>query len=155
MKTKSMAVLILTVLGASVAFAAEDESGFRFEGSVGVGGISTHKSSGTRDAAKLNEYQDLDVGAIGIFDIKGRGDDHYLDLFGENLGRDDQYLDLRGGKYTIYKYRLFDDRIVHNWAFDARTPYSGIGSTTLTATLPNLSPDTWNRFDFKIGRAHV
>lgn len=149
MKTKSMAVLILTVLGASVVFAAEDESGFRFEGSVGVGGISTHKSSGTRDAAKLNEYQDLDVGAIGIFDIKGRGDDHYLDLFGENLGRDDQYLDLRGGKYTIYKYRLFDDRIVHNWAFDARTPYSGIGSTTLTATLPNLNADTWNRFDFK------
>lgn len=157
MKSKLIPILIATLFAASSAIAADgdDDDSVNYFGSVGVGGLLTHESAGTRDAAKLNEYRDLDSGAIVNFDIKGRSSQYYLDAYGENLGRDDQYLDLEGGKYTIFKYQFFADDIVHNWAFDARTPYSGIGTNTLTATLPNLAPTTWNTFDLEQKRQNI
>lgn len=155
MKTKSIAVLIPMMFGAAGALAADGDEPFRFEGAVGLGAISTNTSSGTRDAAKLNEYRDLGSGVLGNFDIKGYGDNRYLNLYGENLGRDDQYLNVKGGEYTIYKYQLYENRLVHNWTFGARTPYTGVGSSTLTATLPNLNADTWNRFDYRQKRDDI
>lgn len=155
MKSKLIPILIANLFAASSAAAADGDDTVNYFGLVGVGGLITNESAGTRDAAKLNEYRDLENGAIVNFDIKGRSSDYYLDGYGENLGRDDQYLDLKGGKYTIFKYQFFANDIVHNWAFDARTPYSGIGTDTLTATFPSLSTTNWNTFDLQQKREDI
>jgi len=60
-------------------------------------------SESSKDASKLNEYRDLnDDGVISEIDVKGRGGKYHLDVFGENLGLDDQYIDLKGGQYGVF-----------------------------------------------------
>ena len=146
-------IVAIGLMATSTALAQDAADGFKVSGAVGLGLRVTNAKA--NDAAKLNEYRDLDSGAIGGFDIKGRGPEYYLDAFGENVGRDDQYLDLRGGKYTIFKYQIYQDSMVHNWAFGARTPYAGAGTNTLTAALPNLNPDTWNSYDLREKRTNL
>ena len=156
MKTKLMLIVVPMLIGASGALAAEGDENMQVTGAIGLDFLwTTTEDPITIDAAKLNEYRDLSSGITGHFDLKGRSSEYYFDAFGENLGRDDQYLDLRGGKYTIYKYQLYENKIVHNWAFDARTPYSGIGTSTLLGTFPQSNTNTWNLFDFSQKRDDV
>jgi MtrB/PioB family decaheme-associated outer membrane protein len=144
MHKKLRALLIANVILAAPAFAQSDE--FAVHGSVSLGGM--HVDDGdARDASKLNEYRDLSSGLMSGFDLKGRGNRWWLDAFGENLGRDDQYLTLRGGQYDLFKFRLYSDALKHNFLFDGITPYAGAGSTTNTATFPRLDTSTWNSLD--------
>jgi hypothetical protein len=53
----------------------------------------------------------------------------------------------------LIKYSLYNDRIIHNLTFGAITPYTGVGTNTLTypggvGATPSTSIDTWNRFDY-------
>ncbi len=114
-----------------------------------------HVNDNARDPSKLKEYRDLDSTSIlGGFEARGRGDSYYLNAYGENLGRDDMYLDLKGGQYGVFKYRLYNDELRHNFGSGpgALSPYSGIGSSTLTAVLPNANTATWNGFDHSYKR---
>ncbi|MDO8630514.1 MAG: MtrB/PioB family outer membrane beta-barrel protein, partial [Phycisphaerales bacterium] len=63
-------------------------------------------------------------------------------------------LDFRGGKYGAFKYQLYDTELRHNFGsgFGARSPYAGIGGTTLTAGFPNVTPTAWNTFDHSYSR---
>jgi hypothetical protein len=48
---------------------------------------------------------------------------------------------------------VYDDRIVHNWTFNAITPFSGVGSNTLTFAgnaPPNVDIGTWNHFQYGV-----
>ncbi|MFN0304202.1 MAG: MtrB/PioB family outer membrane beta-barrel protein [Burkholderiales bacterium] len=149
MTTRTIPIVVIGLIAASGALAQDIADGFKVSGEVGLGLRITNDKA--NDAAKLNEYRDLDSGAIGGFDIKGRGAQYYVDVYGENIGRDDKYLDVKGGKYTIFKYQLYQNSIVHNWAFGARTPYAGAGTGTgtLTAVLPNLNTNTWASYDLR------
>ena len=145
MNKKLIALLVANALVAPAVFAQETSS-FRTSGTVGIGGISVDDKNAL-DASKLNEYMDMTSGLLTIFDIKGRGSEYWFDLFGENLGRDDQYIAARGGAYDTFKYRLWTDALKHNFLFNGRTPYAGAGSSTQTATFPRLDPNTWNSLD--------
>ena len=70
-----------------------------------------------------------------------------MDIFGENLGRDDQYLNAKGGMYDVFKYRLYSDALRHNFMFNGITPYSGAGSSTQRAAFPRLDTATWESLD--------
>ncbi|MCE9639804.1 MAG: MtrB/PioB family outer membrane beta-barrel protein [Betaproteobacteria bacterium] len=160
MKRKQMAILLANLCCISSVLAADGDDTFTFSGSVGVGvqgsGVSTQSPTpGARpgdDKSKLNEYRDLGSGLFGTFDVQGRGNQYWLNAFGENLSRDDQYIDLTGGKYGVFKYQLWDKKIIHNYGFDLVTPYAGVGTSTLTATggaagFTNTNPANWNKFD--------
>ena len=151
MRATLIAVLIAGTYGASpFAYSAE---GLRWTGSASLGIRYTNENTG--DASKLEEYRDLGTTApLTALDVQGRGDDYYLNFFGENFGRDDMFLDLRGGKYGFLKYQIYDNELRHNFGFGpgARSPFAGIGSANLTATLPNLNPNTWNTFDHSYDR---
>lgn len=134
----------------AVPVAWAEPGDFELHGTVGAGGISLRET--TIDGAKLFEYRDVSGGILSLIDLKGRGKGYYLDFFGENLGRDDMRLDLRGGSYNNFKYQLFSDSLRHNFTFGARTPYVGAGSASQTATLPNLNPATWNTYDLSYKR---
>ena len=128
------------------------EGGMEWSGSVSVGG--QYVNDNARDPSKLKEYRDLDSGVLSGFEARGRGQSYYFNGYGENLGRDDQYFDLRGGRYGSFKYRLYLDELRHNFGSGpgALSPYSGIGSPLITATFPNANPATWNSFDHSYRR---
>lgn len=148
---------VLAAWGASAQEPAPGEAlgqGFRLTGSVSVGGLLLNDNS-YGNPYRLKEYRDLESGVLAGFDVQGRGTNYHLNALGENLGRDDQSIDIRGGKYDVFKYRLFESRLVHNWTFNARTPYSGVGTDSLTATFPNRDVGTWDTFDFRKKRDNV
>src|SRR5262249_25259934 len=124
-------------------------------GSVGLGLRSTHDNA--LDPSKLTEYRDLDSGAFGIFDLRARSDSYYFNGFGENIGRDDWYVDFWGGKYDTFKYQLYGNALRHNFGSGpgALSPYNGIGTGTLAAAFPKLNTATWNTFDNSYDRQDV
>ncbi|QJR15607.1 MtrB/PioB family outer membrane beta-barrel protein [Usitatibacter palustris] len=147
MNRKLIAILVANVFAAATSPAFAQSSDFSVTGTASVGGIMTDTNA--VDASKLNEYQDLSSGLMTLFDIRGRGSRYWFDLFGENLGRDDQYIAMRGGLYDVFKYRLSSDSLRHNFLFNGRTPYSGAGSDIQTAAppFPRLNQGTWNNID--------
>jgi len=140
MKRKYLSLLVASLFAAPLALAQQADP-FRVSGSIGVGGIATDDD--VPDAAKLHEYRDLSDGLLTTIDIKGRNSRWWLDLFGENFGRDDQYINLRGGMYDVFKYRLYSDALKHNFMFFGITPYSGAGTATQRTTFPRLNASTW------------
>ena len=142
MSKKLICILIANLFAAAAPAFAQSQD-LQVTGSVSVGGIATDDDD-ARDPAKLTEYRDLDDGVLFGFDVRGRGSRYWFDLFGENIGRDDQYINLRGGTYDVFKYRLYSDALRHNFLFNGRTPYSGAGSNAHRATFPQLDPNTWN-----------
>lgn len=110
-----------------------------------------------RNAYRFDEYKDLDNGGTLGIDLRGEAKDYFLRFFGENLGRDDQFLELKGGKYGLFKYSLYGNDIVHNLTHNAITPFSGLGSNNLTFAGPlngtlqlPTNTATWTNFDYKI-----
>ena len=153
MRPKLISILVASLFVASPLALAAEGGGMTWTGEASLGLRYTNDTA--LDRSKLNEYRDLGSTApLTTFDAKGRGDNYYLNLFGENLGRDDMFLDLKGGKYGVFKYQLYDNELRHNFGsgFGARSPYAGIGSATLTAVFPNGNPNTWNTFDHSYSR---
>ncbi len=179
MNRKLIPFLVGSLLAATAAAAADDE--FTLSGSVSIGARGTSREGGTRnganatsatttapftgprDEAKLNEYRDVSGGAIGNIDLQGRSSQDYVRFFGENIGRDDEFLNLRGGQYGEFKYQLYQDKMPHNLSWNALTPLSGTGGTLLTgpggvypstpgtnAQLENSA--NWKAFDYKLQR---
>jgi hypothetical protein len=161
MKTRILSILIAIMLAVtSAVFAQKDD--FKISGSIGVGGLGMDED--TRDAAKLNEYRDLSDGPFGVFDMRGRSDRFYLDAFGENLDRDDMYINMQGGIYGQLKFRAYGDWLAHNFGFGpdgARTPYENPGSTDLglfssdPAELSNANVPPWASFHYSTHRRNV
>lgn len=155
MRPKLTSILVANLVLASPLVFAEDGN-MQYSGSVTVG--ARYVDDKTNDPSKLNEYRDLGDGGSGIagFELRGRGDSYYTNLYGENLGRDDQYLDVRGGSYGVFKYRLYSDELRHNFGSGpgALSPFSGIGGATLTAPFPRPTPPAtaWNTFDHSYSR---
>src|SRR5688572_27347276 len=121
MRRKLICILVANLFAASLPVLAQ------VTGSVGIGGIATDDDD-ARNPYKLTEYRDLDDGVLFNFDLRGRGGRYWFDLFGENLGRDDQYLNARGGMYDVFKYRLYSDALRHNFLYNGITPYTGAGT---------------------------
>lgn len=152
MKRKLLSVLVAGLFVPALAPAQEPQR--EWSGSITLGVRQVGNS--TNDQSKFNEYRDLESGTNGFAgaEIRRRGDTSYLNAYGENIGRDDQYLNLDGGAYGAYKYRLYQDQLRHNFGegAGAKTPYLGAGSSTLDATLPSLNPATWNTFEHSYKR---
>ncbi len=143
MNKRLIAILVANLFVAVPVYAQD----FKLEGSVSVGGIHADDKDAA-DASKLNEFRDLSNGGMLDFSLTGRSRSYWLDLFGENLGRDDHYVNLRGGMYDAFKYRLYSDQLKHNFLFGGRTPYAGAGSTANTASgFPLLNSALWNSVD--------
>ena len=100
------------------------------------------------DLSKLREYQDLGSDAITTFDLRGTSDTHRFNFFVENITTDDTYFTVLGQQYGAWRLRLYGNELRHRFGSGpgALSPYAGIGTDTLTATLPNIDVGTWKRF---------
>ena len=139
MRTKLIAIAVASLFANGSAWAEYDS--FVWDGSLEVGGRGVNTDGGTRngayglypgatvkpftgpaDEAKAQEYQNVDNGVIGVLDVRGSSKNYYMKFFGENFGRDDQYVEARGGGYDVFKAIVYQDRMPHNLSWNALTP---------------------------------
>ncbi|RMH18388.1 MAG: hypothetical protein D6696_13165, partial [Acidobacteria bacterium] len=92
--------------------------------------LDLQAASGER-SAKAQEFRDLEDGPVAGLDLERRGATSSLRLTGRHLGREDQDARLELRRYGQLKAELFYNQIPHNFAFDARSLYAGIGSDAL------------------------
>lgn len=145
MERKLISIIIANLFAASTAaYAAEGVQVTGFA-SLGLRGVNDK----AQDSSKFREYRDLDASGINAFGVAVESDSYHLNGYAENLGADDAYVDVRGGQYGRFKYQLYGNTLRHNFGsgVGARTPYSGVGSSSLTATFPSLNANTWNTYD--------
>jgi hypothetical protein len=153
--TRKNSTLLLTALAAAVSSALAQEAPPPVTGYVGIGGISTHVTSQNR--FRLEEYRDLESGVTGAFGLNVSNGDWWHRLFGENLGRDDQSIEVKGGRYGIFKYSVYNEEVIHNLTFGAITPFTGAGTNNITfaGTAPSTDITTWNTFDYRVKHSNI
>lgn len=112
-------------------------------GHVTAGGQVVDNSS---NSSKFNEYRDIKDGFylydLGLQTETGTG--YFLDAKGKNVGRDDQNLFLKGGRYGRWGVSLEWDEIIHRLSNRAQTPYNneGGGVFTVPGNVPLVSDGT-------------
>ena len=134
MTKKLLSTLIASLFAAAPAFGQSADDPMRVQGTATIGGI--YNNSSTSDRAKLEEYQDLGNGALSNVGVEGRNSTTWFQGYGENFGRSDQYMFLRGGIYDTFKAGAYLNDIPHVYSTNAWSPYNGNGSNLLTATFP-------------------
>ena len=141
--------LILSFMVLSDAF-PQDKT---IEGEVSLEGVWVDVDAKEGGKAKFTEYRDLeeDWAAFGAAKLKFDTDKFFLNVDAGDFVYDTQYYKIDGGMWGKFKLDLFYDEIPHNLTFDARTPFSGAGSDTLTGT-PNTDFSSWNTFDYSLER---
>src|SRR5512132_1465610 len=144
------ALFLATTLAAAISTAFAQEAPPPFTGSVSLTGISTHVTSDNR--FRFEEYRDLDSGGTAGMDLRFNSAAWWHNLFGENLGRDDQFVQLKGGRYGVFKYSVYGDDIIHHLTYGAITPFTGVGTNNLTfaGTAPSTTTAAWNSFDYQV-----
>ena len=113
--------------------------------------------TGPADGAKAQEYQDVGSALIGVIDARGGSRTSYLRAFGEEFGRDDQFINIVGGSYGVWKASLYNNDIPHNYSFNALSPLSnpggGLQQVGPGGTYPNAQfPANWNTFGYSTQR---
>jgi MtrB/PioB family decaheme-associated outer membrane protein len=143
MQRKLLSVLVAGLFAAAPASAQDLGKQWATQGAVSVGPIITDIDGA--DHSKAEQYRDLSDGALSSILLRGRSPTGYwIDFYGENFGRDDMSINLLGGRYDAFKYRLYTDWLPQNRLFNGLTPFSGAGSGDLRATFPQPDPNTWN-----------
>ena len=146
MTRKPLSILIAGLFAAAPTMAQDLGSQWVHQGSVTLGGIWSDLDG--RDDSRAEKYRDLGDGVLSGIELRSRGPGGmWLDLYGENFGRDDMYFGVRGGQWDAWKYRLYYDWVPQNRLFNGRTPYSGSGGNELRATFPRPNPDVWESVD--------
>lgn len=146
------------------AFAYADEAkDFAITGSVELGIRSVQDGD---KSAKFQEYRDLKSGVFGNMRFGGDNGAYYMDMTGENVGRDDQFFEVKGGRFGSFDYSAHYNEIIHNLTFGAKTFYANPGQNNLdygatnrtrdvdAAYTPNVPTDAalWNTFDYSVKR---
>ena len=112
--------------------------------------------TGPTDEAKAQEYQNINSAPIGVLDVRGSSRTSYLRAFGEEFGRDDQFINIVGGGYGVWKASLYNNDIPHNYSFNTLSPLTGSDSTLQLGpggTYPNAqNPATWHPFNLSTQR---
>ena len=173
MKLKLIAIAVAGLF-AQPAFADEN---FMWGGSAEVGGRGTNIDGANRngaygntaplsktnpltpfvgpaDDAKAQEYQNINSAPIGVIDIRGGSNAYYLRAFGEEFGRDDQFINIVGGSYSAWKASFYNNDIPHNYSFNALSPLTNVGTTLLGFSSPSgtyppaRDPNSWGTWNY-------
>jgi len=159
MSKKLLPALIAALFAAGPAFGQTDSDPMRVQGTATLGGI--HNNTSATDNAQLELYQDLGNGVMSNVGVQGRNSTTWFQGYGENFGRGDQYMFLRGGVYDVFKSGIYLNDIPRTFASTAYTPFNGSGGNLLTATFPLASLPTnpptagWNSFRLGYDRRDV
>src|SRR4029078_12360240 len=135
MTKKTVRSVVPSLFAAAPALAQSDGSDpMRVEGTGTVGYMNNNTNA--FDRAQLDLYQDLSNGVLSNIRMQGRSSNAWFQGYGENFGRTDQYMFLRGGMYDVFKAGASLNDIPHTFSSNAYSPYRGTGGKVLTPTLP-------------------
>jgi MtrB/PioB family decaheme-associated outer membrane protein len=107
-------------------------------GSLALFGMDNQRAS-----SKLQEFRDLRDGVTAGLEAHYREGRGTFNLIGRQLGRGDQDLTMDGGTAGIFQWSMLYDETPHNYAFGARSLYSGAGTDALTIA-PSIRRDVQN-----------
>ncbi len=140
-------MLIFSMASFSMALAEDD----KLSGEVSATGMLTSVGGNN---AKFNEYRDVRDGVYGDVKLKYESERSYVDLNAQDMGYDTQRYSIRGGVWGDFKFDLNYDELPHNITYDAKTLYSGAGTSNLTYPThpPSTDTNTWNTFDYSTKR---
>lgn len=95
---------------------------------------------GQNSLAKFYEYRDLRPGPFGNFHLAtGTSNGLYqIDVWGKNVGYDDQRYDLTASKAGQHYFNFQWDQTPHLYSTSAQTIYNGVGTNALTL-VPGLA----------------
>jgi MtrB/PioB family decaheme-associated outer membrane protein len=115
-----------------------------YEGYAEIGARFKISGSDNRELGKFYEYRDLRPGVFGnfLFGAHRTGPDPLdIEVWGENVGWNDQAFGLDIAKPGTYYLTLGWDETPHVWSQKAKSIWSGVGSNFLTAnTFATLPP---------------
>jgi MtrB/PioB family decaheme-associated outer membrane protein len=86
-------------------------------------------------SASFQEYSDWSNGPIltsAGFLTENRKTAWYLSGLAENVGRDDEYFQLKTGRYGVYNVTAFFDSIPQVYSTEAKSLWNGVGTNNLT-----------------------
>lgn len=86
-------------------------------------------------SATLNEYGDWGTDPLVTnlgFRMENRKTAWFMTGLAENVGRTDQFYQLKTGRYGEYSFTLFFDSIPHLYSTEAKSLYNGVGTDNLT-----------------------
>ncbi|HOG17020.1 MAG TPA: MtrB/PioB family outer membrane beta-barrel protein [Syntrophales bacterium] len=146
----SLSILLLGLLSFSEA-AAEDA---KISGEVSVTGLATSISG---NKAKANEYRDIRNGAYGDVRLNYDSEKYDAEFNARDMGYDSQSYSVEGRKWGDFKYDVYFNEIPHNFTYDAKSLYSGTGTSSLgyPAHPPSADPSSWNTFDYSTKRKNL
>jgi len=146
-------IIVFALIIGLVPFSSAFSQDKTIEGEVSLEAILVDVDGKEGGKAKFTEYRDLreDGGFYGRARLNLDTDKYFLNFNAGDFGYDTQYYKIHGGMWGKFKFDLFYNEVPHNIAFDARTPFMGAGSDTLTGT-PNTNFPAWNTFDYSVER---
>ncbi len=106
------------------------------------------------EKAKFNEYRDIRDGFYGDAILQYESGNYYFDFRAAEVGRKTQSYELSGGKWGSFKYFFSYDQLPHNFTYDARSLYQGVGGAALSYPIhpPSINVSSWNTFDYSLER---
>lgn len=85
-----------------------------------------------RQSAKFQEYRDVRDGTVAGLEGHLRNGISMFNLLGRHLGLEDQDLVVQGGRTGKYVVTFGYDQTPHNFSFNSRSLYDGVGTGRLT-----------------------
>jgi len=133
------------------SFSLADAEEGKVSGEISATGRLTSVSG---NEAKFNEYRDLQDGVYGGIKLKYDSEKYHTDFDARDMGYDTQRYTLEGGKWGDVKFNLNYDEIPHRFTEDAKSFYSGSGSSHLRYSTPQPNRDTssWDTFNYSLKR---
>ena len=141
----------MVILGAwGTAFCEEG----KLSGDITVTGVVRE---GKDNSAKFNEYRDIRDGVYGSINLKYDMPKQYILFESNDIGYNTQSYMLEGGRWDMFRLNINYEEIPHNFTYDARSLYSGVGTNSLTyaGATPVTNPATWNTFDYTVRRKNM
>lgn len=107
--------------------------------------------------AKFSEYGDADSGITGGVEMQYDAEAGFLNFNADEIARDTQNFKVEAGQYGKFKLDAFYKEIQHNFNFDAKSFYTGVGGNNLTTTATSAAlptnAATWpSVFDYAVSR---
>ena len=106
-----------------------------YEGFVELGGRFDFNNADKKTLGKFYDYRDLRPGPFGNFMIgshRSGADPFDIEIWGNNVGWDDQRFGLGIASPGTYYFDFMWDQTPHVFSNNAKTLYNGIGGNTLT-----------------------
>lgn len=141
----------LVFVGAALAQESPKTGEAKTSGEVSAAGVLTDVAG---NRAKFNEYRDPRDGLYGRAKARYDSPGYFLDFNARDMGYDTQKYEFEGRKWGDFRFDIRYDEIPHNFTFDAKSFYNGIGTSNLSFPGPSPGRDvsTWNTFDYSVKR---